>query len=840
MSNMVGEAFVRVRPDTKGFAGEAKRGVTSGLKGVLAVGGISIGLAEVIKQTKDAIAVERDRQIIFRQAQTALKAGGASWDEYGTHIDEVIQKQSKLSAFDDEDLLKSFTLLFRATKDVNSALDLNSIAANVARGRNMDLVRTAQLLVRVQAGQVGSLRRLGIQIDKNATGEQAIAAVRAQYNNAALTFANSQLGAQARLNKVWNDTQEIIGGAVAPALADAERRLGRYLDNANQTGETQRRVNEAMRVTGEVLKGVSDGVDLIRTVAGPAVEALGGIESTVKLVIAAFAISKVIKFGAAVRGVATSFGFIAASSRRTTAKVVADAAVAEEALDTAYRPRNVIVTTTTVGGGGPILGPDGKPLPSSGKNVPKSTSRGSRLGRFVRKIPVVGPAVASVLGSRAIGALAGLGLTAGTVAALEALAILSIPSGSEQGSGDINDYPFIANVLAKIQRGEAPTKREAAILRTLPSGAAVRNMKPKDLQALNNKLAAANAADRHVKPSKRPEEGAISRAERSANQPDTKPTTPKRTTPRRLTFKQVEARIAGFEEDRTDAQLKQSRSDELKALKREEDFLRAQLQDKKRSADQRRQIKDSLLSVTRDIDSINQDIASERGAAAEKAKTAATAAAKRASDKRDNAIKARVDAFERQARRARLANDSNAELKALDAEAAFLRKQISLTKAGSERRGNLQDELLKVQTASKKITDKTTSTSKKSIEADLRAAGISAAAHITARITGQDPSKLGVFASGGKASGTSTASGSAGVTGSVQTVSVDQLLRDLAVGQAQRDALALSEAKETNRLLRIIAPGPQTPTPRPRGRNIDGLSGIGQTRETATATGGLP
>jgi hypothetical protein len=835
---MVGEAFVRVRPDTKTFGAEAKRGISGGLRSVAGIAGIGIGVAAVVSEIRKATAAAKEAQTIQLQAAAALKTTGNSWEQYGDQVEAAANQQAKLQAFDDEEVVQGFTRIVRNVKDVKQSLELTALAGDLATARmtngQRDLAGAALIVAKVAGGNVGILRRYGITLKDGATASEALAALQQKVAGSAEAFASGAEGAQAKLNKVWGDTQEIVGGALLPTITDLSNRVGEYLQHANETGETQRRVNEAMKVTGEVVRGVADGIDLIRTVTGPAIEAVGGVENAVKILVAAFAISKVVKFAGAVRGVAASFAFIAASSRRTTIKVVEDAAIAEAALDTAYRPRSVIVTPGGPGGtGGPILGPDGKPLPRSTPKV--KPSKATRLGRFVRRIPGAKFAAQAVFGSAALKALVSVGLAAGTVATIEAIAILTTPGSGGEG-GDERKYPFVMALVAKVQAGERLTKDEIAAVKTL-GNKSVANLSAADLRALNGRLAAAAGKGKGI--GRRPEEGAAQRARDAAAKRPTK-APPKRTGPSRLTFKQVEARLEGFGELRTDAQIARSRSGELTALKKEEAFLVEQLKDTKRSAEQRRQLKDALLSAQNEISGIESEIASENAAAVEKRVAARKAAAERASSKRDAAIKARLDAFDRQVRQARLANDGAAELKALDAEAAFLRKQISQTKKGSERRGNLQDELLKVQADAKKLNDKGLSTSATQIEKDLRAAGISTAAQITAKITGQDPGKLGVFATGAGARGSSTSSGSSSVTGSVNTITVDQLLRDLAVGQAQRDALALREQQETNRLLRIIAPGSQTPQPKPRGRNIDGLTGIGQTRETATATGGLP
>ena len=52
----------------------------------------------------------------------------------------AIQSQSRLAALDDEELSDSFTTILRVTGDVNRSLELNALAADIARGKQIDLV----------------------------------------------------------------------------------------------------------------------------------------------------------------------------------------------------------------------------------------------------------------------------------------------------------------------------------------------------------------------------------------------------------------------------------------------------------------------------------------------------------------------------------------------------------------------------------------------------------------------------------------------------------------------------------------------------------------------------
>src|SRR5262245_39959662 len=155
--------------------------VAGAAAGSALAGGLVVGLRKSVEASIEA-------QKVLAQTRVAVKNAGQSWAAYQATIDKSTHSLSMLAAVDDEELLRSFSRLVVATHDVNQALRLNALAADLARARDMDVVSAANLLVKVQAGQLGSLRRLGIQIDKNATAQQAFAQIQRQVGGQAAAF----------------------------------------------------------------------------------------------------------------------------------------------------------------------------------------------------------------------------------------------------------------------------------------------------------------------------------------------------------------------------------------------------------------------------------------------------------------------------------------------------------------------------------------------------------------------------------------------------------------------------------------------------------------------------
>lgn len=187
--------------------------------------GMAAGASTALYGLKNMIDAAKDAQVVLGQTEVALRDAGLSWERYGAKVQKASDLISDSSAFDDEDVLRSFQVFVRGQKDVEKSLKLTELAADVARGRYTDLASATQLVNKAAMGQVGALRRAGIQIDKNATAAQALDALQKAYSGSAKTYADSATGASERLQVAWENLAETAGGPLLNSLADVTEGL---------------------------------------------------------------------------------------------------------------------------------------------------------------------------------------------------------------------------------------------------------------------------------------------------------------------------------------------------------------------------------------------------------------------------------------------------------------------------------------------------------------------------------------------------------------------------------------------------------------------------------------
>lgn len=188
-------------------------------------GAAAVAFGKIVNAAKES-------EVVLGQTQVAVDALGLSYARNADLISSKADEISKASAFDDEDVLRSFQVLVRGTKDVGKALELSGLAADVARGRYISLEQATMIVTKANMGQIGALRRVGIQIDKNATSTEALAALQKAYGGAATKYANSAAGAQDKLNVAIENVAESAGSALTPAIVTLSETLVEAIENS--------------------------------------------------------------------------------------------------------------------------------------------------------------------------------------------------------------------------------------------------------------------------------------------------------------------------------------------------------------------------------------------------------------------------------------------------------------------------------------------------------------------------------------------------------------------------------------------------------------------------------
>jgi hypothetical protein len=193
--------------------------------GALARTGGPIAGAGALVLAKQFVDASRNAEVILGQTSVAVSDAGLSWEKYAATIEASSKRISEASAFDDEAVLQSFQVFVIGQKNVARSFELTELAADVARRRYIDLASATQLVNKAAMGQIGALRRAGINIDKNATAAQALDILQKRYAGSARVYADSATGSSEKLAVAWENLAEQAGGPLSEALANLADQL---------------------------------------------------------------------------------------------------------------------------------------------------------------------------------------------------------------------------------------------------------------------------------------------------------------------------------------------------------------------------------------------------------------------------------------------------------------------------------------------------------------------------------------------------------------------------------------------------------------------------------------
>ncbi len=299
--SLIGEAFVRIRPDDTGFRAEATKQVKRDLAGVErsaassnrelsrfnrgalvgtgVLGGLGraaafasasfIGGAGLVYGLRSTIAAAEESQKVQAQLANALEQQNISLEANKAAIDKRTQALSQMSGFDDELITTTFINFVRRTGDVTKALNLNAIAVDVARGRNISLEASSALVTRASLGMAGSLRRVGIAAKDGASATELLNLLQQKYAGSAEAYGRTAAGAQERFRVAIENTQEAIGTALLPSITKALDAATKWLNNTDNQKKIQDAANETADKGSKAIGYLADAYNVGKTVLGP-------------------------------------------------------------------------------------------------------------------------------------------------------------------------------------------------------------------------------------------------------------------------------------------------------------------------------------------------------------------------------------------------------------------------------------------------------------------------------------------------------------------------------------------------------------------------------------------
>jgi phage-related protein len=176
--------------------------------------------------------------------------------------EEFILQTSLATGVADDELRPSLDRLTRATKDVDKAQQLQSLALDIAAGSGKSLQAVTESLSKAQEGNLAGLSRLGVGITKaelkSLTFEQITAKLAGTFENQASKQADTFQGKLARLTVAFDEGKETVGAYILDAITPMVETLVKNVIPAIQdfTSNLGEKLAPVMKVIQPIINGV--------------------------------------------------------------------------------------------------------------------------------------------------------------------------------------------------------------------------------------------------------------------------------------------------------------------------------------------------------------------------------------------------------------------------------------------------------------------------------------------------------------------------------------------------------------------------------------------------------
>lgn len=209
--NKTAKAFGEVKKQTsvlqKDVSGFVKSVMGVGVAGAAAFGAFA---ASAIKGAAEAEAsLARVDSILNTMGESALKNRDALLEQAAAAVK---------MGFDDETAAESLAKLYQRTGDLTKATELNNIAMDLARAKNMDLAQASQMVNLVMSGNARALKEFGIEIDETLPPMAALGVLAEKVAGQSEAFADTFQGKMMIMSEATSNLKDAFGAALIEGL----------------------------------------------------------------------------------------------------------------------------------------------------------------------------------------------------------------------------------------------------------------------------------------------------------------------------------------------------------------------------------------------------------------------------------------------------------------------------------------------------------------------------------------------------------------------------------------------------------------------------------------------
>lgn len=267
------------------FVIRAKDEASSSLKGFSETAGkmkvaFTVAGAAITAALGSTLESAVDAQVEMARFDATL----ASMGKTGANAKDGLLKAADATlklGFDNEEAANSLAKLFQRTKDVTKANELNNIAMDLARAKNISLSQASDMVGMVLSGNGKVLKQFGIDLKETKDPMLQLIELQKKVGGQADAFSKTFAGQKEILTQNVGEMKEAIGGALLPVVTQlGQALLPIVLSISKWTQENPELFNKIVLVTGAIAA--------FMTVIVPISAVIGGVTTAVTALNAAF------------------------------------------------------------------------------------------------------------------------------------------------------------------------------------------------------------------------------------------------------------------------------------------------------------------------------------------------------------------------------------------------------------------------------------------------------------------------------------------------------------------------------------------------------------------------
>jgi hypothetical protein len=220
-----------------------------------------------IDGVKSAIEDEAAQAKLANTLRNVTKAT----DDQIASTEEYILQTSLATGVADDELRPSLDRLTRATKDLDKAQQLQTLALDIAAGSGKSLQAVTESLSKAQEGNLAGLSRLGVGLTKaelaTLSFDQITAKLSGTFENQATKQADTFQGKLARLTVAFDEGKETVGAYILDAITPMVEILVKNVIPAIQdfTSNLGEKLQPVMKVIQPIINGLRSAFNSVST-----------------------------------------------------------------------------------------------------------------------------------------------------------------------------------------------------------------------------------------------------------------------------------------------------------------------------------------------------------------------------------------------------------------------------------------------------------------------------------------------------------------------------------------------------------------------------------------------